>query len=264
MTTVSPQWQLLCAITIIHGNSWQPTLQGCSRVRKLWGWMSVCGDRSVYRDGCTASSGSYQITTLPWRCGVKPSVLILGPVFTKKLSPEMVLTSSITLATIIVSVFNMFKVTSELNLISVTWPWTPDRQMSVRGNMWQWGTDTGVTGFHVSAQVNIDSNSKISTCYIYIACVGHVLGNAIICPYSRHCCSLYHLYHVYHVYEGNVLMLCCVFTADSTGTHSLFSEFHNLQIMFHVSTMLPFTDNNKQQVMSSQQCYTLLTTTNNK
>ena len=38
------------------------------------------------------------------------------------------------------------------------------------------------------------------------------------------------------------------YAADSTGTHSLFDEFHSYEIMFHVSTMLPYTANNKQQV----------------
>ena len=37
-------------------------------------------------------------------------------------------------------------------------------------------------------------------------------------------------------------------SADSTGTHSLFTEFHNYEIMFHVSTLLPYTPNNRQQV----------------
>ena len=41
----------------------------------------------------------------------------------------------------------------------------------------------------------------------------------------------------------------CVFTvADSTGTHSLYTTYKDYEIMFHVSTMLPYTPNNKQQV----------------
>ncbi|KAK2152234.1 hypothetical protein LSH36_334g01028 [Paralvinella palmiformis] len=36
---------------------------------------------------------------------------------------------------------------------------------------------------------------------------------------------------------------------DSTGTHSLYKEFHGCEIMFHVSTMLPFTPTNKQQLL---------------
>lgn len=39
-----------------------------------------------------------------------------------------------------------------------------------------------------------------------------------------------------------------IFPADSTGTHSLFAKHGDNEIMFHVSTMLPYTANNKQQV----------------
>ena len=41
------------------------------------------------------------------------------------------------------------------------------------------------------------------------------------------------------------LLLC---TADSTGTHSLYTTYKDYEIMFHVSTLLPYTPNNKQQV----------------
>ncbi|NXW91480.1 SI1L3 protein, partial [Alopecoenas beccarii] len=36
--------------------------------------------------------------------------------------------------------------------------------------------------------------------------------------------------------------------ADSTGTHSLYTTYQDYEIMFHVSTMLPYTPNNRQQV----------------
>ncbi|XP_072345487.1 signal-induced proliferation-associated 1-like protein 2 [Scyliorhinus torazame] len=36
---------------------------------------------------------------------------------------------------------------------------------------------------------------------------------------------------------------------DSTGTHSLYTTYHDYEIMFHVSTMLPFTANNSQQLL---------------
>ncbi|XP_062368427.1 LOW QUALITY PROTEIN: signal-induced proliferation-associated 1-like protein 3 [Cinclus cinclus] len=35
---------------------------------------------------------------------------------------------------------------------------------------------------------------------------------------------------------------------DSTGTHSLYTTYQDYEIMFHVSTMLPYTPNNRQQV----------------
>lgn len=36
---------------------------------------------------------------------------------------------------------------------------------------------------------------------------------------------------------------------DSTGTHSVYSTYQDCEIMFHVSTMLPFTPNNRQQLL---------------
>ncbi|XP_071971710.1 signal-induced proliferation-associated 1-like protein 1 isoform X6 [Engystomops pustulosus] len=36
---------------------------------------------------------------------------------------------------------------------------------------------------------------------------------------------------------------------DSTGTHSLYTTYKDYEIMFHVSTMLPYTPNNKQQLL---------------
>lgn len=41
--------------------------------------------------------------------------------------------------------------------------------------------------------------------------------------------------------------LSCV-PADSTGTHSLYTTYKDYELMFHVSTMLPYTPNNRQQV----------------
>lgn len=37
-------------------------------------------------------------------------------------------------------------------------------------------------------------------------------------------------------------------SADSTGTHSLYTTYQDYEIMFHVSTLLPYTPNNRQQV----------------
>ncbi|XP_074527951.1 signal-induced proliferation-associated protein 1 isoform X2 [Halichoeres trimaculatus] len=36
---------------------------------------------------------------------------------------------------------------------------------------------------------------------------------------------------------------------DSTGTHSLYTRYQDYEIMFHVSTMLPYTSNNTQQLL---------------
>ncbi|NXS06482.1 SI1L3 protein, partial [Neodrepanis coruscans] len=43
--------------------------------------------------------------------------------------------------------------------------------------------------------------------------------------------------------------LGCVPSADSTGTHSLYTTYHGYEVMFHVSTMLPFTPRNPQQLL---------------
>ncbi|KPP77048.1 signal-induced proliferation-associated protein 1-like, partial [Scleropages formosus] len=37
--------------------------------------------------------------------------------------------------------------------------------------------------------------------------------------------------------------------SDSTGTHSLYTRYQDYEIMFHVSTMLPYTPNNMQQLL---------------
>jgi len=39
-----------------------------------------------------------------------------------------------------------------------------------------------------------------------------------------------------------------VWIADSSGACSLYTTLGQYEIMFHVSTMLPFTTNNRQQV----------------
>ncbi|XP_035383085.1 signal-induced proliferation-associated 1-like protein 2 isoform X2 [Electrophorus electricus] len=36
---------------------------------------------------------------------------------------------------------------------------------------------------------------------------------------------------------------------DSTGTHSLYTRYQDYEIMFHISTMLPYTPNNTQQLL---------------
>lgn len=36
---------------------------------------------------------------------------------------------------------------------------------------------------------------------------------------------------------------------DSTGTHSTYATYQDCEVMFHVSTMLPFTPNNRQQLL---------------
>lgn len=51
-----------------------------------------------------------------------------------------------------------------------------------------------------------------------------------------------------HCSSCSELCPVCHFAADSTGTHSLYTTYQGYEIMFHVSTMLPYTPNNRQQV----------------
>lgn len=41
---------------------------------------------------------------------------------------------------------------------------------------------------------------------------------------------------------------CPFFSDDTTGTHSVYTVYQGHEIMFHVSTMLPYSKENKQQV----------------
>lgn len=51
---------------------------------------------------------------------------------------------------------------------------------------------------------------------------------------------------------GTVALTDVSVPADSTGTHSLYTTYQDYEIMFHVSTLLPYTPNNRQQVSSPQ------------
>ena len=42
--------------------------------------------------------------------------------------------------------------------------------------------------------------------------------------------------------------------SDTTGTHSVYTQFKDKQIMFHVSTLLPYSPNDKQQVVNLERC----------
>lgn len=44
------------------------------------------------------------------------------------------------------------------------------------------------------------------------------------------------------------MLLVSSLAADSTGLYSVYAQYQECEIMFHVSTMLPFTPNNRQQV----------------
>lgn len=57
---------------------------------------------------------------------------------------------------------------------------------------------------------------------------------------------------------SNCTMGLAVFpAADSTGTHSLYTTYKDYEIMFHVSTLLPYTPNNKQQVKTESPAFVL-------
>ena len=44
------------------------------------------------------------------------------------------------------------------------------------------------------------------------------------------------------------LSLLVTVTDNSTGSHSIYTVFEGLQVMFHVSTMLPHSQHDSQQV----------------
>ena len=48
--------------------------------------------------------------------------------------------------------------------------------------------------------------------------------------------------------EVYVCIYYIVCLADTTGEYSVFTEYENSEVMFHISTLLPFTPANKQQV----------------
>lgn len=50
---------------------------------------------------------------------------------------------------------------------------------------------------------------------------------------------------------GTAVLTGVSVSADSTGTHSLYTTYQDYEIMFHVSTLLPYTPNNRQQVSVS-------------
>lgn len=39
------------------------------------------------------------------------------------------------------------------------------------------------------------------------------------------------------------------FAADSTGLYSVYNQYREAEVMFHVSTLLPFTPNNRKQLL---------------
>ena len=46
-----------------------------------------------------------------------------------------------------------------------------------------------------------------------------------------------------------------IITADTTGEYSIYTEYYKCEIMFHVSTLLPYQDNHKQQVKCVCMCW---------
>lgn len=44
------------------------------------------------------------------------------------------------------------------------------------------------------------------------------------------------------------ISVCRVVTGDMTGKHSIYTIYEGHEIMFHVSTMLPYSKDNRQQV----------------
>ena len=51
------------------------------------------------------------------------------------------------------------------------------------------------------------------------------------------------------IYNPDYAFKTTFISDDSTGVHSLYRTFRGREVMFHVSTMLPWTSNNRQQVL---------------
>jgi hypothetical protein len=47
---------------------------------------------------------------------------------------------------------------------------------------------------------------------------------------------------------AHAIRVADLITGDSTGTHSVYSKFHGLNVMFHVATLLPHSSLDPQQV----------------
>ncbi len=50
--------------------------------------------------------------------------------------------------------------------------------------------------------------------------------------------------------ENKILSLYILLTGDTTGTDSYFTTFEDFEIMFHVSTLLPFMPNDPSRVQA--------------
>ena len=84
--------------------------------------------------------------------------------------------------------------------------------------------------------------------------VGSDIDTCITCTYMYVHVSIYVHHECYNVVmyvRTCTVFVCTVYfllVADTTGVHSVYTEFRDSEIMFHVSTLLPHTPSNKQQV----------------
>ena len=63
---------------------------------------------------------------------------------------------------------------------------------------------------------------------------------------------------LYRVLTRQLNELCELFADDSTGEYSVYTQSHGREIMFHVSTLLPWTPNNRQQVQRDMSSHTFI------
>lgn len=70
------------------------------------------------------------------------------------------------------------------------------------------------------------------------------LSFAIASPELVHCTSV----PIVTLRYENILHIIILHTGDMTGEYSAYTIYEGHEIMFHVSTMLPYSKDNRQQV----------------
>ncbi len=62
--------------------------------------------------------------------------------------------------------------------------------------------------------------------------------------------TFHYVYYIKQLQLAIVVHLLCFHADNSTGKTSVYTVFEGHEIMFHVSTLLPYSTGNEQQVLS--------------
>ena len=71
----------------------------------------------------------------------------------------------------------------------------------------------------------------------------------LVCSQANSTCTMYlhtHAYDIVLSYRGGLDVI-----GDQTGEHSVYTEYKGRQIMYHVSTLLPFDEQDQQHVRTN-------------